>query len=293
MFFRPTDRQAALAALTAAGILFGLTVPLSKVALGWLDPAWLAAVRFGLAAPLLALVARRALRAAASRPVLLWGAFGYGGMVLLQNYGVERTSVSHAALIFGAVPALVALVSAATGRGAAGPLAWTGFAAALAGVALVAGAGGDASLAGDGLVLASALLSAAFVVAQSRLLGDRDPVAVTALQLGSAAVLCTGVAVAGPLPDAAASPQQLGAVAALVVAGSLLPFALYTYGQARVAPELAGAFFNLEPLVGALAGVVAFGNPMGPVQAAGAAAIVAGLVLSLERPRRRDRACSA
>ena len=225
--------------------------------------------------------------------MLVWGALGYGGMVLLQNYGVARTSVSHAALIFGAVPALVALVSAATGRGASGPFAWAGFAAALAGVALVAGSGGEASLAGDGLVLASAVLSATFVVAQGRLLGGRDPLAVTALQLGAAAVLSVGVASAGPLPVATASPEQLGAVAALIVAGSLLPFALYTYGQARVAPELAGAFFNLEPLVGALAGVVAFGNPMGPLQAAGTLAIVAGLVLSLERPRRRAGACAA
>jgi drug/metabolite transporter (DMT)-like permease len=43
--------RSALLALTAAGLMFGLTVPLSKVALGWLDPAWLAAARFGLAAP--------------------------------------------------------------------------------------------------------------------------------------------------------------------------------------------------------------------------------------------------
>src|SRR3954464_10248071 len=51
--------RSALLALTAAGLMFGLTVPLSKLALGWLDPTWLAAARFGLAAPVLALVARR------------------------------------------------------------------------------------------------------------------------------------------------------------------------------------------------------------------------------------------
>src|SRR3954447_5295911 len=56
----PTRR--ALLALTAGGVLFGLTVPLSKIALGWLDPAWLAVARFGLAAPALAWVARRRLR---------------------------------------------------------------------------------------------------------------------------------------------------------------------------------------------------------------------------------------
>ena len=160
--------RSALLALTAAGLMFGLTVPLSKVALGWLDPAWLAAVRFGLAAPVLALLARRTLRAAMTPRIAAWGAAGYGAMVVLQNFGVERTSVTHAAIIFGAVPVLVAAGSALAGRaGLAGPAAWSGFGVALGGVALVAGSGGAASPVGDALVLASAVLGAALIVVQA------------------------------------------------------------------------------------------------------------------------------
>ena len=59
-------------------------------------------------------------------------------MILLQNVGIERTSVTHAAVILGAVPVLVALTAAALGRAATGPRAWLGFAAALGGIALVA-----------------------------------------------------------------------------------------------------------------------------------------------------------
>ena len=44
----------AILALAAAGALWGLTVPLSKLALGWLAPAWLTAARFLIAAPALA-----------------------------------------------------------------------------------------------------------------------------------------------------------------------------------------------------------------------------------------------
>ena len=62
--------------------------------------------------------------------------------------------------------------------------------------------------------------------------------------------------------------------------GTLLPFTLFAYGQSRVAAEIAGAFLNLEPLVGATAGVVLFGNPVGPVQAAGGLAIIAGIAMS-------------
>src|SRR5438093_12918301 len=137
-----TDRRAAFAALTAAGVIWGLTVPLSKLALGWLDAAWLTTARFALAAPVLAWIARRHLRAAASGPVAAWGALGFGGVLYLQNLGMERTSVSHAALIVGAVPALVAVATAAVGRAACGPLAWARIATAFAGVALVASSGG-------------------------------------------------------------------------------------------------------------------------------------------------------
>jgi O-acetylserine/cysteine efflux transporter len=71
---------------------------------------------------------------------------------------------------------------------------------------------------------------------------------------------------------------------------------MFAYGQSRVSAEVAGAFFNLEPLVGAVAGFVVFGNPAGPQQLTGGAAIVAGIALStlplLGDGRRRDR-CQA
>ena len=70
------------------------------------------------------------------------------------------------------------------------------------------------------------------------------------------------------------------ALLALATAGTLVPFALFAYGQSRVAPELAGAFLNLEPLVGTAAGALAFGDPFGPLQLAGGAVILAGIALS-------------
>src|SRR5215212_5595784 len=253
--------RSALAALTTAGLMFGLTVPLSKLALGWLDPTWLAVVRFGLAAPVLALVARRTLRAAATLPVAAWGALGYGAMVVLQNLGVERTSVTHASLIFGAVPVLVAAGSALAGRAAAGPRAWAGFGVALGGVALVAGEG-------------------------------RDPVAVTAVQMAAAGAFALLAALPAPLPGVGPTPAEAVALIALVSVGSLIPFALYAYGQARVHAELAGAFVNLEPVVGVAAGVLAFGNPFGAPQALGAVLVVAGLGLSAGASGRRGPASS-
>jgi O-acetylserine/cysteine efflux transporter len=274
--------RAALAALTAAGVLWGLTVPLSKVSLEWLGPGWLTVARFAPAAPLLALAARRGLRGALTPGVVIAGALGYGMVILLQNAGIERTSVSHAALIVGAVPVLVGLIAAGLGRGTAGPAAWAGFVLALAGVGIVAGGGGgDASLAGDLIVLASVAGASAWIVAQPRLLAGRDPAAVTAVQLGAGALAALPFAVA--LEGAPNAPEAAGpalAALGLALAGTLLAFWLFAYGQSHVPADLAGAFVNLEPLVGAAAGAIAFHDPFGPVQVAGGLTILAGIALA-------------
>jgi drug/metabolite transporter (DMT)-like permease len=283
-----TNRRHAVAALIAAGLLWGTTVPLTKLALEWLPPGWLSAVRFSLAAAVLLAVARRrghgtALRNAFTPAVLAAGALGYGGSVVVQNAGISRTSVTHAALLIGAVPVLVAIIAAVWHRTVARPVAWFGFAVSLGGVALVtAGSGGGgATLAGDGLVLVSLVLSATVTVAQARLLTGRDPVAVTAVQFLGAALGSLPVAVVTEgRPAAHAGAGVLLAVVALALAGTLAPFTLFAFGQTRVSAEVAGAFLNLEPLVGAIAGAVVFADPVGLAQVAGGLAILAGIALS-------------
>ena len=278
-----TNRRRAVAALAAAGLAWGTTVPLSKLALAWLAPGWLTFARFGLAAAvLLAAASRSGLRAACTPTVLASGAIGYGGSVLVQNTGITRTSVTHAALLIGAAPVLIAIIAALWHRTVARPVAWAGFAVSLAGIGLITvGRGGGATAGGDGLVLAALLLSAAFTVAQARMLAGHDPIAVTAIQfLGAAlAILPFSVTIEG-MPPAPHGPGAVLAAAALALGGTLLPFTLFAYGQSRISAEVAGAFLNLEPLVGAAAGAIAFGNPVGPVQVTGGAAIIAGIALS-------------
>src|SRR5215467_13595947 len=269
-------------ALVSAGLLWGTTVPLSKLALNWLPPGWLTVARFAVAAAILLPTARHQLRAVFRPGVLASGALGYGATVAVQNAGITRTSVTHAALLIGTVPVLVAIIAAVWHRTVARPVAWAGFALSLAGVGLVTGGrGGGASAAGDALVLASLLLSATFTVAQTRLLRGRDPIALTAVQfLGAALAVLPFAAVteAGPAMPGTAGPVL--AAAALAVGGTLLPFALFAYAQSRVPAEVAGAFLNIEPLVGAVAGAVFFGNPAGPEQVTGGLAILAGIALS-------------
>jgi drug/metabolite transporter (DMT)-like permease len=257
-----SQNRSALFALAAAGTLWGLNVPLTKLALGWLDPSWLTVGRFVVAAPLLAVVGRRGLRDALSLRMLASGAIGFGAVILLQNAGIQHTSVSHAAMIVGAVPVLV-------------------------GIAFVAGAGGGGSHPrGDLLVLASAVLSAAFIAIQPRLLADNDAAAVTAVQFAGGALVALPVAIlTGGLPHGPSAAVPTLSMAALALAGTPLPFWLFAFGQARVPAELAGAFVNLEPVVGAAVGWLALGEPAAAGQLFGVAAVLAGIAMSTMPPK--------
>src|SRR5436190_776731 len=280
-------RLAPVLALALAGSLWGLTVPLSKVGLGWLDAGWLATMRFAIAASLLGVLARGKLRAALSPGVIAAGAVGYGGVILLQNAGIRHTSVTHASLIVGAVPVLVVVIAAVLGRGTASAAAWIGSLVALAGVGLVAGGGGEGtSLTGDLLVLASVSGSAGFIVAQPKLLHGRDAGAVTAVQLaaGGVATLPFAILFEG-VPAVPATVTPVVAVLALALVGTALAFSLFAWAQTRVPAEVAGAFVNLEPLVGAATGAVAFHDAVGMTQMLGGTAILAGIALGAP-PRR-------
>lgn len=274
--------RAALTAIFVACIIWGTTVALSKVILTWLDPSWLAVLRFGLAVPLLAFVARRDLRAALTPTVIAAGVLGYGVSMLLQNEGVEHTSVAHAAIIVGALPAVVAVLSVMLRRGRPTRLAWIGYVIGGLGIALVAGGkGGGAAVSGDLLMLISVVGTGFFMMMQPAALHGRNVTAVTAVEFLAGALTSLPVALLGhATPEA---PTHAGPVVAFVVLAlvcTALPFWLFAYGQARVAPDLAGGLVNIEPLVGAVLGWVAFGNPAGAAQLLGATVVVAGIVLS-------------
>jgi drug/metabolite transporter (DMT)-like permease len=277
-----SNRRNAVIALIAAGLLWGGSVSLSKVALGWLDPAWLTVGRFGIAALVLGWVSRRRLRAALSWNVLGAGALGFGIGVVFQNVGIAHTSVSHASVLLGVTPALVGVAAVLAGHGNASRREWLSYVLSLAGIGLIAaGGGGGASVGGDIMVLISVIISAGLIAVQPGLLESRDPAAVTAVQFFGAAIAVLPLALgSGPLPAAPASAGPVIAFVALAVGGTVLPFWLFAYGQAKVRPQLAGAFVNLEPVIGAMIGWCLFADPVGVGAIVGALAVLGGIVLA-------------
>lgn len=281
---RTTTHNQALIALTAAGLLWGTSVPLTKTALSGFGPSWLTVLRFAVAGLILMAVLRPRLRDV--RPALVfWGALGYGACIAIQNVGLTKTSVTHAALLVGAVPVMVAILAVIFDRARVRAAAWAGFGLSFAGIAVIAGSGGGAaSLTGDALVLLSVLVGSGFTIVQARLLPGQDVIAVSAAQfLASAAIIAPIALITEGIPGPASSgwpTSALLAAAALATVGTILPYTLFAFGQTGVAPQVAGVFLNLETLVAALIGATLFGEAMGVVQGVGAAVLLMGIYFS-------------
>ncbi len=275
--------RTALLALIVAATIWGAGVALSKVSMQWLGPYWLITGRFVIAAVVLGLIGRKHLRSALNWKVALNGALGYGLVMVLLDIGIRETSVSHASILVGAVPVVIALVALGMGHARPVKTTWLGYGVALLGIVLVAGGGGGgATTAGDAIVLVSVLLGGVSTGLQPGLLADRDPAAVTAVQFVVGALLVLPLALLkSGLPHAPSTSAPVEAFVVLALIGTVIPFWLFAHGQKYVSSDLAGAFLNLEPLVGAVLGWTLFSNPVGFAQIAGSLAVIVGILLSV------------
>ena len=108
----------------------------------------------------------------------------------------------------------------------------------------------------------------------------------TAVQFAGGALVALPVAMLSEgVPHAPGAATPVLAMAALALAGTPLPFWLFAFGQARVPAEFAGAFLNLEPVVGAAAGWLALGEPAAVWQIVGVGAVLAGVAMSTHAPK--------
>ena len=279
----------AFLALVIAGSFWGLGFPLGKLALREVEPAHMVLLRFLvasiLAAPF-ALVTSEARALFRSPPVLLAGAF-YGLAFMVQFEGLAGVTVTLAALLVGAMPALVAVAAYVMGERVS-RASWTGVAAATIGAALIAGKPGGAGTAiGITLSLLSLLIFLGWMLALKRVPATRSAIAVSAVTLVVATLTVLPIA----LLLHGRPPLALGAVAWSGIIGqgllsTFLATAAWQYGAARVDSASAGVFINIEPLIGAALGIGLFQDPAGWSLLLGGALIVAGSIVVVrgERP---------
>jgi drug/metabolite transporter (DMT)-like permease len=303
----PSPRTAFLGygACALAGCLWGTGFYFGRLALNEMSVEHMVLYRFFFASlgmlPVVVLNLRNFhLTGSELRLLLISAAFGIPIQFLLQFHGLALTTVSHASLMVGAMPVLLAAAAAffAPKGSREEHLDWLGWLAltgSTVGAALIVLGGqrgpstrGQPSLVGDLLVVASLITALAWILLSKKLMETHSPPVVTAYTILSGTLMLAGL-ILGPcllnpflnathrvplLPFAHLSPT---AWAALAISGLLCTATttlLWNWGIHHVPASRAGVFLNIEPALGSWLGVRLLGEHLGPFAWAGGALIL-------------------
>ena len=293
-------RAGALLAVLAA-IGFSFKAILVKLAYPYgVDAVTLLALRMVFALPVFALVwlreARRETHAKVSRRDWLMtgaiGVLGYYGSSYLDFLGLQYITAGLERLILYTYPTLVLLISLfAFGR----RIGWRELMAlALCYIGIAVVFAHDISLAGDkgrvllggGLVFASALTYAIYLIVSGRLVPR-----VGAARFTSQAMLCASAVVLlqffvmRPLSALDLPWQVYGLSAAMAILSTVLPTFMLSAAIRRLGSDQASLIGSVGPVATIFFGWWLLGESVSAMQLAGAALVLAGVLLASRRRR--------
>ncbi len=276
-------------ACALAGCLWGTGFYFGKLALMEMGVGHMVLYRFLFAAigflPVVLLHPAR-LNASEWRILLLASFLGIPLQFLVQFYGLSLTTVSHACLMVGTMPVILAAGAVLFAGERLDKLGWLALAGSTVGVALIVLGGkrgqesGGPSLAGDLLVVVSLAIALGWILLNKQLMRTHSPVVVTAYGiLSGTAMLAVFVVLRSGLPPvhnvSARAWMALAASGVLCTATTTL---LWNWGIHHVPASRAGVFLNIEPALGSWLGVKLLGDHLGPHAWFGGALILAAAI---------------
>ena len=287
-------------ACALAGTLWGTGFYFGRLALDEMSVEHMVLYRFLFAcvgmAPVM-LLKRVRLTGSEWRAVLITAAFGIPIQFLLQFHGLALTTVSHASLMVGAMPVLLAGAAALFAGERLDGIGWAALFASTAGAALVV-LGGDRrttggetpTLRGDMLVVASLFVALAWILLSKKLMESHSPPVVTAYTIYTGTLMLAaweaGSWLLRPLTHERVEPMPFAHVSttawmALAVSGlfcTATTTLLWNWGIHHVPASRAGVFLNIEPALGSVLGVELLGERLGPYAWLGGALILGAAI---------------
>ncbi|MGC1907962.1 MAG: EamA family transporter [Candidatus Acidiferrum sp.] len=282
--------------LLAAGCLWGTGFLFGKIAFEQMTVSENVTFRFIFGSLVLAPVLLKRWRKFCPRDLRLLALAAIIGVpvqFLVQFTGLQWTTVSHASLMVGTLPMIVALSSVILLRERLGRTEWLALLISAAGAAIIAlshSAAGNSpkpSVAGDLLVLLSLVAAAAMILITKRLMTEYDPLEVTAAMIILGTVLLVIWVELTKPPRFHFSLRSWTAVVAQGLLPTACAYLFWNWGLARVPASRAGAFLNVEPLVGAILGFAILRESLGAAVVAGGAMIIGSAVYFSLRPPTR------
>jgi drug/metabolite transporter (DMT)-like permease len=275
--------------LISCTLIWGATFVLVKDALAAASVFVFLALRFVLATVVLLLMHGRELRKAGAsglRAGAIIGCCMFGGYAF-QTAGLALTTPSKAAFVTGFFVVLVPVLLALFGARQVQLWLWVGAFAAFAGLYFLAvPPSGLATLnRGDLLVFGCAVMFALHVIAIGHYSVRYSAGALTLIQVGVTALFtcfCVPLfaAIGAEKPHLVWTAALVVAVAVTGIFATALAFSVQVWAQQYTSANHAAIIFTLEPVFAGLTSFLFYRERLGPRSLAGAALILAGILVA-------------
>jgi drug/metabolite transporter (DMT)-like permease len=282
----------AAAALGAVYVIWGSTYLAIAVAVRDLPPLLMLSLRFTIAGGILYAWSSRGAR----RPTRAnWrAAFVVGGLLLVVDTGAvawaeQRLDTGLTALLCATVPLWLVGIDGVRSGTPFGRSRLAGLAIGLLGVAILVGPSAShldltAVLV---VVLGTLAWAGGTIYARSAPLHERTEVAAGMEMLAAGLMLGVAGAAGGELRQVGSvSPASLGALAFLIVFGSIVAYTAYAWLLRNVRTHVVATHAYVNPAVAVLLGCVFLGEPLSAATVLAALLVVVSVVLLIGIPRR-------
>ena len=290
------EKIKALSALVISIMIWSASFIATKFAYVAFTPLTLCFIRTGIAALIMIII--RAVRhepmelaAEDRKPVFLSALFGIAFYYSLENIGVSLTSAGNASIITAVYPISTLIVGAVFFHDRIPLKQVSGILIAVAGIVILTvdpvGGGGDTALAGNLLLLFNGFMWGAYNYLTQAISEKTDTSSLTFFQTVIGAVLLIPVLFLDmPIRVGPITAPVAAAVLFLSAGCSVGAYYLYNIGLRGVSAGTAASMLNLMPVFGLLFSRILLHETIVPRQLIGAAAVIAGVMMSMWMERR-------
>jgi drug/metabolite transporter (DMT)-like permease len=272
-------------------VIWGVNFSVVKYGTTVIPPFAYNALRLALASVVLVAVARGTAHPKPTRRdvvALLWlGLLGNGVYQLLFIAGIARTRAGNAALLLAATPALVALIGRWRGSERVRARAWAGILLSMVGVGLVVfsrspDGGKTSTLLGNLLILIGSVCWALYTVLIEPYTRRLSPVHTSAITMvvGTATVGAFAVPTLMSTDWTRIPLAAWGSIAYSGIGALAIAYVIWYRGVRVLGPTRTSMYSNLQPLAALLFAWLALGERPLPLQALGAATVIAGVLMT-------------
>ena len=222
--------------------------------------------------------------------LVLAGLF-FAGDLAFWHWSIAFTTVANATLFPNMAPIFVTLAGFLFFGERFSRLFLLGLAVAVAGAVTLMGESVTVSadnLRGDVLGLVTAVFYAAYLMAVGRLRAHFSTATIMTWSTATAAIALVPVTLASGEGFLAASFYGWGVLVALALVSQVMGQSLIAYALAHLPAAFSSVSLLVQPVAAAVLGWMIFAEALGPVQAAGGAAILTGIFLARHANRRAD-----